>query len=231
MVVRPLRHPALWPLGNKALAGGHSRQQRCEPSASEARFVVIDTETTGLSSRRDTIISLGLVAVESKKIIWESCWQQLVDPGRPVPPAVTALTGIDSTMLAGQPTLDEVLPEFLARLEPGVLVGYNVAFDLVFFHRSLKHYYRNQLPARYLDVRQLAGALFPPHLSSLDQLLERFGLAGRYRRHTALGDALATAEILLVLLPEAERRGLSNVSALQHYASRARDQWPPVALW
>lgn len=190
---------------------------------SGARFVVLDTETTGFSARKgDAIIALGVVAVEQGGILWETCWEQVVNPGRPVPPVVEELTGIKTEALADKPRLAEVAPEFLARARGDVLVGYNLAFDLSFLTRELGRAVVGQLPGLHLDVRDLAFMFFPAWAGSLDRLLLRLGLAGRYRRHSALGDALATAEILLRLLGQLEGYGITTLGGLLRWARQAR---------
>lgn len=194
-----------------------------ERAWSGARFVVLDTETTGFSARQgDAIIALGVVAVEEGGILWETCWEQLVNPGRPVPQVVEELTGITTEALADKPRLGEIAPEFLARARGDVLVGYNLAFDLSFLSRELGRAVVRQLPGLHLDVRDLAFSFFPAWSWSLDRLLLRIGLAGRYRRHSALGDALATAEILLWLLSRLQGHGVTTIGGLLRWARQAR---------
>lgn len=188
-----------------------------------ARFVVLDLETTGFSARKgDAIIALGLAAVEQGRILWETCWEQLVNPGRSVPPLVEELTGITTEDLVDRPRLAEIAPEFLARVQGDVLVGYNLAFDLSFLNQQLGRAVLDRLPHVQLDVRDLAYLFYPASADSLDRLLVRLGLTGRYRRHSALGDALAAAEILLRLLEQLRGRGVTTIGGLLRCAWQAR---------
>src|SRR5690606_36952134 len=98
---------------------------------SEVTFVVVDLETTGGSPTRCEITEVGAVKVRGGEVLGE--FQTLVDPGTPVPPMITVLTGITDAMLIGAPRIGEVLPLFLEFAGFGpttVLVAHNARFDV-----------------------------------------------------------------------------------------------------
>lgn len=175
---------------------------------SALRYVVFDTETTGLDpAAGDEVIALGAVVVADGRIVAEESFDRLVDPRRRIRASAQRVHGITAEALAGRPTLPDVLPEFAAFTRGAVLVAHHAAFDLRFLER-----HRAVAPALLeqpvLDTMLLSAALHPSQPSqSLDTLAGRYGLS-MAERHSALGDARIAAELLLRLLPLLERRGI-----------------------
>lgn len=103
---------------------------------SELSFAVVDVETTGGASRRGhRIIDIGIVEVAGGSITAE--YESLVNPGRGVPPAITALTGISTSMVAPAPYFEHVAEEIAARLAGRVFVAHNATFDWGFVSSEL----------------------------------------------------------------------------------------------
>ncbi len=182
-------------------------------------FVVTDTETTGTSRDADRIIELAAVKVQGGKII--DTFSHLINPRRSVPRFITELTGISTGMVFNQPTAAEVLPKYLAFLGEGVLVAHNLNFDLGFLNSELM---RNGLspPANpTLCTLRLARRLLPGLRSKgLSSLIEFFGLHVK-NRHRALGDAEATAEVLIRFLSRFEfEYGMDSVAELLTFQNR-----------
>ena len=179
-------------------------------SLAKLKFVVFDAETTGLNpSEGDEIISLGAVRIVNGKILSEH-YEQLVDPQRKINKMTTQITGITSEMLKGKPTIEKVLPAFHAYCEDAVLVAHNAAFDMRFLQikeKKLGLKFDNPV----LDTLLLSASVHTNQEShSLDAIAARFGLTIR-GRHTALGDAMVTAEILLKLIPILEANGIETL--------------------
>ena len=91
-------------------------------------FVVFDVETTGLYSDNDVIIELGAVKVENGEITDK--FQSFVNPKRNIPAEVQKLTGISNSMVAGAPTEDEVIRDFVEFAKGSVLAAHNASFDM-----------------------------------------------------------------------------------------------------
>lgn len=183
---------------------------------------VFDTETTGLDpSGGDEIVQIGATRVVRGRLLREESFEQRIDPKRPVPAASSAVHGLRTDDLRGQPVIDAVLPAFHAYAQDSVLVAHNAAFDLRFIElkqaRCGLHFGQPVLDTLLLSA--LAQPEQPSH--RLEDIAERFGL-DTGGRHSALGDALLTAEVFLRLLPLLEARGLRTLDQVLA-ASRATD--------
>jgi DNA polymerase-3 subunit epsilon len=177
----------------------------------ELTFVVFDTETTGLRPEAgDRIVSIAGVRVRGGTVRRHETFDTLVDPGRGVPAESVRVHGITDEMLRGAPPLDTVLPAFLAFAGPAVLVGHEAGFDLRFLEPEAR---RLGLPSLaetrpILDTRLLSRSLHGPGEShTLEAVALRLGVTV-VGRHSALGDALITAEILVRLLELIQKRGI-----------------------
>jgi DNA polymerase III alpha subunit (gram-positive type) len=146
----------------------------------------------------------------------------LVDPGRPIPRASTAIHGITDEAVRGAPALDRVLPEAAEVIGDAVVVGHNVGFDLAVLARARRARRLARLRHRALDTRRLAAALHPEWRDfSLEQLARRLGVAV-VARHTAEGDAVTAGRIFVALLPELETHRLRTVAEALWLERQAR---------
>ncbi len=178
-------------------------------------YTVIDTETTGLDPLSDEVISIGAVRIVNGRLLNNEIFNALVDPQRDVPEESIKIHGIRPEMLQGQPTIDKVLPLLYQFAENTVLVGHNVAFDMRMF--QVKEYDTSvRFTQPVLDTMFLSAVIHPAHRShSLEAISERLGISIT-GRHTALGDALAAAEILLKCIPILARNDILTLNdALQ----------------
>jgi len=185
-------------------------------------YTVFDTETTGLNpSAGDEIIQIGAARIVNGRLLRHECFEQLVNPQRSLPPAGIAIHGIEPEMLVGQPTITEVLPAFHDFAHDTVLVAHNAAFDMRFL--QLKEAVTGlRFDQPVLDTLLLSALLQPEHGSHrLDAIATRFGIEV-LGRHTALGDALTTAEVFLRLLQLLKGRGIET---LGQALDAARDTW------
>ncbi len=175
-------------------------------------YVVFDTETTGLHpSEGDEIIQLGAIRVVNGQMLYHEAIDQLVDPLRPVPQTSVEIHGIQPELLPGQPTIDKVLPYFHKFAENSVLVAHNAAFDMRFLQlKEEKTGIRFDNPV--LDTLLLSSIIHPNQDShSLEGLAERLNVT-IVGRHTALGDAIVTAEVLLKMLPLLKANGIITLA-------------------
>src|SRR5436309_2533734 len=195
-----------------------------------ATYVVVDLETTGLRPGTSRICEIGAVRVRELEL--EEEFQTLVNPGVPLGPVVTALTGLRDMQLRRAPSAPAAVRRFLAFADDAVLVAHNARFDLAFLDRETERLTGARLAAPVVDTvglarRLLAGRTTRAGLASLAQF---FGTAAR-PCHRALPDAQATAEILVQLIGLAQERGARTVADLVELAApRVRKVYAKRAL-
>ena len=188
--------------------------------------VAFDTETTGLELRRgDTVISIGACRVVNARLLASEVFDMRVDPGKPIPPASTAIHGITDADVAGAPPLPVVLPRFRDYVGDAVILAHNAAFDLLALQPPGAGVTLDMPVLDTLLISRAMDASLDGH--DLDSLAERYGLSfPPGTRHTALGDARVTAELWLALLPRLEARGIETLEqalALQNSALTKED--------
>ncbi|MGB7981751.1 MAG: exonuclease domain-containing protein [Candidatus Nanopelagicales bacterium] len=175
-------------------------------------FTVLDCETTGLHSEAgDRLLSLGAVRVIGRDVRADDTFDALVNPGRHIPEASTAFHGISDELVADAPTGAVVVADFTEYALDSVLVGHHLSFDLGFLE---PHAVRAGvvLEPLTLDTMLLSAVLdpAPDARHGLDAVCTRFGVEV-IGRHTALGDALATAEVLTRMVPLLADRGIGTL--------------------
>lgn len=174
--------------------------------------VAFDTETTGLDTATDRIVQIAAVEIAMGRVAPETGFDTLVDPGRPIPPASSAIHGLDDAMVAGAPGIAAVLPRFLGFSRGRLLVGHSVGFDLAVLEREAARAGLAWSKPRTLCVR-LLGSIVNSRLpeESLDALAGWLGvtIAGR---HSAAGDARAAAEVFVALVPHLAERGIRTLA-------------------
>lgn len=159
-------------------------------------FVAIDIETTGLDPETDGITEIAAVRFNGARI--EKEFSTLVNPGRPIPPAITALTGITNEMVRQAPPIKAVIREFADFIGDNPVVGHRVRFDLSFLQR---HGVLRWVDV--IDTYELASLLLPTasryNLGSLGQIL---GILIP-NSHRALDDARLTHAVFVKLYDRA----------------------------
>jgi DNA polymerase-3 subunit epsilon len=183
-------------------------------------YTVFDTETTGLNpSQGDEIIQIGATRIVNGKLLRQDAFEQLIDPGRSIPAASIPIHGITPAMVQGQPRIGQVLPVFHAYASDTVLVAHNAAFDMKFL----------QLKERSTGLRfdqpvldtLLLSAVIHPHQDShrLEAIAQRMNITV-LGRHTALGDALVTAEVFLRMIPLLAEMGILTLGQAREAAQK-----------
>lgn len=177
----------------------------------EVTFVVFDVETTGGAASSGEITEIGAVKLRGGECL--GTYQTLVNPGRAIPPEITVLTGITQAMVFRAPSIDAVLPSFIDFVgHDSVLVGHNVRYDLSFMAAAMERTGRERFTNRSVDTLPLARRLLRDEVPNcrLGTLADRLRLPHQ-PSHRALDDALATGDLLHVLL---ERAGAIGVTGL-----------------
>ncbi len=188
----------------------------------EMTYTVFDTETTGLDpSAGDEIISIGAVRIVNGRVLSQEIFEQLIDPRRPIDPQSARVHGISNEMLRGQPPIEAVLPRFHRFCAGTILVGHNVAFDLRFLQlkeQATGIVFRQPV----LDTLLLSAVLHDLAADHrLEALAHRFGIEV-VARHSAVGDAMVTADIFVNMLPLLAERGIRTLREAREAAERTR---------
>ncbi|MDS4042678.1 MAG: exonuclease domain-containing protein [Candidatus Competibacter sp.] len=183
-------------------------------------YTVFDTETTGLNpSAGDEIISIGAVRIVNNRLLRNEIYEQLVDPKRPIAAISQTVHGISNEMLRGRPAIDEVLPQFHAFSEDTVLVAHNAAFDMRFLQMK-EESTGIRFTQPVLDTLLLSEVLHPNQEShALETIAERLGIKVT-DRHTALGDALVTAEVFARMIPLLMAQGIQTLGDAREAAEK-----------
>lgn len=174
--------------------------------------VVFDTETTGLlPDQGDEIVQIAALRIVNGRRLAGEVFDTLVNPGRPIPARSTAVHGITEAMVADAPPLAEAGRAFHHFAQGAVLVAHNAPFDMAFLRRH-EPAIGAQFDHPVLDTVLLSAVVFGQSAEhTLDALTHRLGITiPDEARHTALGDALATADAFLRLIPMLEARGLAT---------------------
>jgi len=185
-------------------------------------YVALDLETTGTDPDRDTIIEIGAVRFRGEEVLAE--FHTLVNPGRPLPPEIIALTGITDEDLFGAPYLSEVLPRLARFVGDRLVVGHGIEFDLGFLRRqSLLR------PNRFLDTFKLATILAPDaRRYSLQSLAHFLGFPPPVS-HRALDDARTAHHLFVALFERALALPTSLLEELVRHGERVN--WPATEFF
>jgi DNA polymerase-3 subunit epsilon len=203
-------------------------------TASEADFVVFDTETTGLHAKKgDRIVSVSAVRLKQGRIDLSDTFHKIVNPNRDIPSKTAVIHGILPRMVDGKPTLDEILPDFIEFIGSSILVGHHVWLDMTFLNREMIGLYGFPIQNLVLDTAILDRAFqrmkSSSSLSETDVNSTLGALSDRYHvqingHHSSFGDALATAQIFQQMLKQAQKQGVLSLKDL------LRKAYQPVSL-
>ncbi len=190
--------------------------------------VVIDTETTGLDARKARVIQIGAVRLSRGQMVRDDQFERLINPGTRIPESAVAVHGITDAMVSSAPPFRDVVGELKAYIRDAVLIGHSVRYDLEILRREFDQAGLVWPEWRALDVRTLAE-LVAPRLADhgLDHLCDWLSIENQ-RRHSAMGDAAATAELFIALVPLLRVKNIRTVAEAEK-ASRAQAERAAVA--
>jgi DNA polymerase III epsilon subunit family exonuclease len=183
----------------------------------ELDFVVVDVEATGAKTPPNRLIELGAYRIRGGRIVDK--FLSLVNPEIPIPRFVASLTGISNDMVKRAPVFADLAPQWLDFVNDSVLVAHNALFDTGFLNHEISRVYpgHRMFNPHLCTVKLSRRAL--PDLSNhrLDTIANHFSIP-IVSRHRAHSDALATAEIFLLLLTELEEtHGVKDLAAARDF--------------
>ncbi len=190
----------------------------------QARYVVVDVESSGLNVNRDRLIAIGAIAVNHGRIDLADGLEIVLKQETISAKDNILIHGITDDVQRGGVPPAEALLLFLEYVGKDPLLAFHVAFDNTMISKTIRKALGFKLDHGWADLAYIAPALYPElthQCRSLDQWMHHFGI-GNFARHSALADALATAELLLALRPRlaaikiADFRGLRD-TYLTHY--------------
>jgi DNA polymerase-3 subunit epsilon len=181
------------------------------PSLAHVPFVVVDLETTGGSAQYDRVMEVAAIRVENGVV--QERFERLAEPGVPIPPFVTRITGINAALVRGKPSFESLLPDLRRLFDGAVVVAHNASFDCNFlaqaFSRAGIEWQTDRLCTLRLARRLLPGL----HSYKLDSLCAFLGFSF-VQSHRAGPDAEATLSVLQHLLETAIGRGIDSLASL-----------------
>jgi len=186
-------------------------------------FVVVDVEATGAKTPPNRLIELGAYRIRGGRIVDK--FVSLVNPEIPIPRFVASLTGISNEMVRRAPVFADLAPQWLDFVSDSVLVAHNAPFDTSFLNHEISRVYPgHRMVNPHLCTVRLSRRALPDLLNHrLDTIANHFSIP-IVSRHRAGSDALATAEIFILLLTKLEdTHGIKDLGAARNF------QFPELA--
>lgn len=191
------------------------------------REIVLDTETTGLDTRKgDRLIEIGCIELLNR-IPTGREFHTLINPvTREVHPDAEAVHGISTASLKDEPEFEAIADPFLDFVADAALIIHNASFDIGFINMELERAGRQTIGTeRVVDTLALARRRHPAGPNTLDALCKRYGIDNSKRvKHGALMDASLLAEVYVELLGERQAALVLATSEASAAAARSRRQ-------
>jgi DNA polymerase III epsilon subunit family exonuclease len=198
-----------------------SREQWLQTPLADIVFTVVDCETTGLHVENgDRLVAIGAVRVDAAIVRADDTFDTLINPGVRIPEISTTFHGITDDMVIDAPSPPDAVADFATYAADSVLVAHHAGFDLGFL-RPAASAADIALEPLFLDTMLLSAVLdsHPEARHGLDYVCQRYGVEV-FGRHTALGDALATAEVLVRMIPQLAEKGIVTLGQARDAMAR-----------
>jgi len=201
-----------------------------ERSLREQRWVVLDLETTGLNMSKDRVLSIGAVVIEDGAIDFRQQFERTLQCRELKLSPSVLIHGLGPNAIAAGSDPAEALLELLEFIGDSPVLAFHAPFDQHMLGRALKEHLGHKLQHVFLDVADIAPLLCPQaqiREAGLDEWIEWFRLEV-FERHNASADALATAELALILFSRARAQQIYSPLNLQQRLSqwKRRQQAP-----
>ena len=170
-------------------------------------YAIVDIETTGSYAAANGITEISIQLSDGQTVTDQ--YSTLINPGQPIPPYISAMTGISNQMVAGAPRFEEVAERIFNLLHNKIFIAHNVSFDYSFIKSHLREA-GFDLNSKKLCTVRLSRKIFPGLPSySLGKLSRSLGIEIT-DRHRASGDAEATAKIFHLLIANDREKHISK---------------------
>ena len=180
------------------------------------RFVVVDLETSGLTTLKDKILSIGAVTIEDSAIALGHQFSCTLRRQNLTVSESVLIHQIPPSEVAAGIRPEKALLSFMEYVGSSPLLAFHASFDQRMLVREMEDAFAYQLRHPFYDVAEIAPLLYPEHNMrnpSLDDWVDFFGLQV-LQRHNASADAMVTAELMLILLKRAEQQGIEDLATL-----------------
>ncbi|HBH61500.1 MAG TPA: hypothetical protein DDX85_07135 [Nitrospiraceae bacterium] len=191
----------------------------------EAKYVVFDTELTGLHAKKDSIVSIGAVKMDGNRVSLGDFFYRIIEPKTALTGKSVVIHGITPTEASESPEIDILLPEFMDFCSDSIMVGHFVSIDLGFLNKEIKRIYGTSLQNPAVDtlliyrwIRKIEEKTCAYHAGTAEQA-DLFTLADKYEipfegAHNALNDAFVTAQLFQRFLSVLPGFGVHTVGEL-----------------
>ena len=188
--------------------------------------ISLDLETTSLDSKTARIVQIGAVRLRADLDGKPSHFASNVNPGVPIPAATSAIHGLNDHDVVDAPPLASLIDALDSFVDGAVIVGHHIAYDLAVLEAEYARTNHTWPRLRALDTAILARIALPPlpHYD-LDGVADRLGIAIE-GRHTAMGDAVATAKIFEALIPLLREKGIRTLAEAETASQQLAERTP-----
>ena len=191
----------------------------------QCRYVVVDTELTGLDIKKDSIVSIGAVAMTGGRIFLGETFYELLSPETALRSESVVVHGIMPSEVADKPLIGDVINDFIAFCEGAVVVGHFLSIDLSFLNKELMQHSGRKLRNPAVDTLHIHewlrdyGGEFGRHYRGMAHSIELSAMAKKYHiqvseAHNALMDAFVTAQLFQRFLSFLPGLGVRTVKDL-----------------
>ncbi len=212
---KPTDYPEYW---TKYIQGFKNPQAK-DTLLSAVRFVVLDTETTGINPRKDKILSIGAVSILNNQISVENSFEYFIENDNNNEASIH-IHGILPKGKEKKISEEFAFESFLEYCGNDIIIGHHIGFDMAIMNQLAKRFVNDELRNKTIDTATLSIRLehrntysYLPQDYSLDALTSRYNVQTN-DRHTAAGDAYMTAILFLKLLAQLEKKGVDTIGKL-----------------
>lgn len=168
-------------------------------------IVSLDIETTGLNPQTDQIVSIGLVELDNMGVKLNTCWHQMIKTNEALKENSVIIHQITNDASSTGVTIEQAITTLLKRIRGKVVLVHNKTVEQAFINQACKNLFKTGFVMPVIDTQFLAKRTFErqdkiikPNELRLFNLRKNFNMPA-YKAHSALFDAIATAELFLAM--------------------------------